>query len=499
MPMQPRPMAETWRPLRPSSRFCMVILLEFVARPVRFVEAILASQGCAIARARRRPAGVEGEVGDGLDDLVAGDAILERLLQVERQLVGPIERDQACDRDQAAVARRQAGALPDIAEQNLSVISRERGAMSPKGDAWSGIGFGSVMLLLLGRTAISVAVAARAIRRLEIAHEPVSQHSSMPRANINDLLAFRAVARERSFTRAAAQIGVSPSALSHTIRALEERLGIRLLTRTTRSVAPTEAGERLLATVGPHFDEIEAELAALSALRDKPAGTIRITTGEHAAGPILWPALREAAARISRHQGRDQRRHTGFVDIVAERFDAGVRLGEQVAKDMIAVRIGPDMRMAAVGSPAYFARAAAAANAAGSGRPQLHQPALADARRPLRLGVREGRAGAQVRVEGQLIVNDIALALPGGARRPGPRLSAGGPGRARHRRRDAGPRARGLVPALPRLSSLLSEPAPAIAGLRLARRGAALPGMSAGLRGAPGAGTAETTDPAFGE
>src|SRR5919205_636480 len=113
----------------------------------------------------------------------------------------------------------------------------------------------------------------------------------MPRQTINDLLAFRAVARERSFTRAAAQIGVSPSALSHTIRALEERLGIRLLTRTTRSVAPTDAGERLLGTIGPRFDEIEAELAAISELRDKPAGTVRITTGIDAAQTILWPAL----------------------------------------------------------------------------------------------------------------------------------------------------------------------------------------------------------------
>src|SRR4051794_35765522 len=113
----------------------------------------------------------------------------------------------------------------------------------------------------------------------------------MPRQNINDLLAFRAVARERSFTRAAAQMGVSPSALSHTIRGLEERLGVRLLTRTTRSVAPTEPGERLLAVIGPRLDEIEAELAALSELRDKPAGTIRITTSIHAAETILWPAI----------------------------------------------------------------------------------------------------------------------------------------------------------------------------------------------------------------
>ena len=176
----------------------------------------------------------------------------------------------------------------------------------------------------------------------------------MPRQNFNDLLAFLAVAQERSFTKAAAQLGVSQSALSHTIRGLEARLGLRLLTRTTRSVAPTEAGERLLTTVGPRLEEIEAELAALSALRDKPAGNIRITTGEHAAETILWPALGKLLADypdIKVELTVDY----GLTDIVAERYDAGVRLGEQVAKDMIAVRIGPDMRMAVVGAPSYFA------------------------------------------------------------------------------------------------------------------------------------------------
>ncbi len=176
----------------------------------------------------------------------------------------------------------------------------------------------------------------------------------MPRENLNDLLAFLAVARERSFTTAAAQLGVSQSALSHTIRGLEERLGLRLLTRTTRSVAPTEAGERLLRTVGPRFDEIDAELAALSELRDKPAGTIRITAGEHAAETILWPPL----AKLLPHYPDIKVEiivDYGLTDIVAERYDAGVRLGEQVAKDMIAVRIGPDLRMAVVGAPSYFA------------------------------------------------------------------------------------------------------------------------------------------------
>jgi DNA-binding transcriptional LysR family regulator len=180
----------------------------------------------------------------------------------------------------------------------------------------------------------------------------------MPRPNINDLLAFRAVARERSFTRAAAQLGVSPSALSHTIRGLEERLGVRLLTRTTRSVAPTQAGERLLATIGPHFDEIEAGVAALTELRDKPAGTIRITAGEHSAETILWPALKALLPDYPDIQV-EVSIDAGLTDIVAGRFDAGIRLGEQVAKDMIAMPVGPELRMACVGAPAYFERAAA--------------------------------------------------------------------------------------------------------------------------------------------
>src|SRR5229473_4686506 len=177
----------------------------------------------------------------------------------------------------------------------------------------------------------------------------------MSRHDLNDLSAFVAVARERSFTKAAAKLGVSQSALSHTIRGLEERLGLRLLTRTTRSVAPTEAGERLLRTVGPRLEEIDTELAALTELREKPAGSIRITTGEHAAEAILWPALAKLLPRypdIKVELIIDY----GLTDIVAARYDAGVRLGEQVAKDMIAVRIGPDQRMAVVGAPSYFAK-----------------------------------------------------------------------------------------------------------------------------------------------
>jgi DNA-binding transcriptional LysR family regulator len=232
----------------------------------------------------------------------------------------------------------------------------------------------------------------------------------MPRENLNDLLAFLAVAKERSFTRAAAQLGVSQSALSHTIRGLEERLGLRLLTRTTRSVAPTEAGERLLLTVGPRFDEIDTELAALSELREKPAGTIRITTGGHAADTILWPALAPLLSHypdIKVEIAIDHR----LTDIVAERYDAGVRLGEQVARDMIAVRIGPDFRMAVVGAPSYFASRS---------KPKKPEDLTAhdciNHRLPTYGGLyvwefeKRGRE-LKVRVEGQWVLNSIALRL----------------------------------------------------------------------------------------
>jgi DNA-binding transcriptional LysR family regulator len=177
----------------------------------------------------------------------------------------------------------------------------------------------------------------------------------MQRQNVNDLVAFLAVARERSFTKAAARLGVSQSALSHTIRGLESRLGLRLLTRTTRSVSPTQAGERLLLTVGHRFEEIEAELEALSELRDKPAGTIRITATDYAADTILWPKLVKFLREYPEIKVEIIIDY-GLTDIVAQRYDAGVRSGEQVAKDMIAVRIGPDMRMAVVGAPSYFAK-----------------------------------------------------------------------------------------------------------------------------------------------
>ena len=175
----------------------------------------------------------------------------------------------------------------------------------------------------------------------------------MPKGSLDDLRALVAVARERSFTKAAAKIGVSQSALSQTIRQLEARLGVRLLTRTTRSVSPTEAGERLLRTVEPRFEEIDIELASIAELREKPAGRIRITATEYAIEAILLPKL----ARLMRLYPDikiEMMVDYGLADIVTERYDAGVRSGEQVAKDMIAVRIGPDLRMAVVGAPSYF-------------------------------------------------------------------------------------------------------------------------------------------------
>ncbi len=176
----------------------------------------------------------------------------------------------------------------------------------------------------------------------------------MASGNFNDLLAFIAVARARSFTKAAAQLGVSQSALSHTIRGLETRLGIRLLTRTTRSVSPTEAGERLLATAAPRLDEIDAELASLTELGGKPTGLVRITCAEHAADSVLWPRLPEFLREYPDIKVEINVDY-GMTDIVAQRFHAGVRLGDQVEKDMVAIRIGPDLRVRVVGSPSYFA------------------------------------------------------------------------------------------------------------------------------------------------
>jgi DNA-binding transcriptional LysR family regulator len=234
--------------------------------------------------------------------------------------------------------------------------------------------------------------------------------SYMARENFNDLVAFVAVARDRSFTKAAAKLGVSQSALSHTIRGLEARLGIRLLTRTTRSVSPTEAGERLLQSVGQRFDEIEGELGAIRELRGKPAGTIRITATENAAEAILLPKLAKFLPRypdINVEIVIDY----GLTDIVAQQLDAGVRSGEQVAKDMIAVRIGPDMRMAVVGAPSYFAKRSAPK------KPQdLTDHNCINLRLPRHGGVyawefEKGSRELKVRVDGQLVVNGAAPML----------------------------------------------------------------------------------------
>jgi len=226
----------------------------------------------------------------------------------------------------------------------------------------------------------------------------------MQRGNLDDLLAFIVVARERSFTKGAAKLGVSQSALSHTIRAVETRLGVRLLTRTTRSVSPTEAGERLLQTVGPRLEEIEAELGALSDFREKPAGTIRLTAVDYVVDAVLWPKLAPFLRKypdIKLEIVVDY----GLTDIVAERFDAGVRSGEQVAKDMIAVRIGPDIRMAVVGTPSYFRKRP---------EPEKPQDLLAHACINLRLPTHGGlyawefeKGGRElrVRVDGQLVFN----------------------------------------------------------------------------------------------
>jgi DNA-binding transcriptional LysR family regulator len=231
----------------------------------------------------------------------------------------------------------------------------------------------------------------------------------MVRENVSDLMAFIAVAREGSFTRAAVRLGVSQPALSKTIRTLEERLGLRLLSRTTRSVAPTEAGERLLRSIEPHFAGIEGSLSALTELRDKPSGIVRITATQHAADTVMWPRLAKVMLNypdITVELVSDE----GLANIVSERFDAGVRVGEYVEKDMIAVRIGPAMRQAIVASPGYFKERPAPK------RPEeLTGHRCINLRRVTRGGYfpwefeRRGRE-INVRVEGQLAVSSLELA-----------------------------------------------------------------------------------------
>lgn len=222
----------------------------------------------------------------------------------------------------------------------------------------------------------------------------------------NVLAAFAVVARERSFTKAAALLGVSPSALSQTIRALEERLGLRLLIRTTRSVSTTEAGERVLATVAPRFEEIKAELLALNELRDKPAGLVRITCSEHAAETVLWPKLAPVMRQYPDIRLELYVEHS-FTNIAAERFDAGVRLGESLEKDMVAIRIGPDGRLVAVAAPVYFEQRPI---------PETPQDLVKHACINLRLATQGGlypwefeknKRPLRVRVDGQLIFNSM--------------------------------------------------------------------------------------------
>jgi DNA-binding transcriptional LysR family regulator len=230
------------------------------------------------------------------------------------------------------------------------------------------------------------------------------------RGNLDDLRTLIAVGRERSFTKAAAKLGISQSALSQTIRQLESRLGVRLLTRTTRSVSLTEAGERLVRTVAPRFEEIDAELASLSELQVKPAGTIRLTAGDHAIESAIWPKLPTFLAKypdIKVELVIDY----GLTDIAAERYDAGVRLGEQVAKDMIAVRIGPDVRFAVVGAKSYLARRSPPTT------PQdLIGHTCINLRLPTHGGLyawefEQGGRELKVRVEGQLVFNGIFQVL----------------------------------------------------------------------------------------
>lgn len=232
----------------------------------------------------------------------------------------------------------------------------------------------------------------------------------MRRDELADLLAFAAVAEESSFTRAAARLGTSQSALSHTVKRLEARLGLMLLTRTTRSVAATEAGERLMETLRPAFDDIDARLSALTALREKPAGIVRITLSQHAAEAILLPVLNKLLPRYPDIEV-ELNVDNGLTDIVKDRFDAGVRLGEQIAKDMTAVPIGPPMRMAVVGAPSYFTR---------HGIPKsprdLADHTCINLRLPTRGGLyawefEKGTRKLNVRVEGQLVLNTSSLVV----------------------------------------------------------------------------------------
>ena len=226
----------------------------------------------------------------------------------------------------------------------------------------------------------------------------------MPRQSYNDLLAFIAVAREQSFTRAAAQLDVSQSALSHTIRALEAKMGVRLLTRTTRSVSPTEAGERLMRNIAPRFQEIESELSAVGELRDQPAGTIRITASENAAETALWPRLAKLLPKYPLIKV-EVTVESRFTDLVSERYDIGVRLGGDLARDMVAMRISPDMRVAIVGSPAYLAKHPPPLSPQDLAKHDCINLRLSSRGDLYAWELRKRRHQVNVRVEGQLVFN----------------------------------------------------------------------------------------------
>ena len=232
----------------------------------------------------------------------------------------------------------------------------------------------------------------------------------MNRDELSDLAVFLAVAEARSFTRAASKLGTSQSAISQIVKRLEAGMGIKLLTRNTRNVAPTEAGEQLLATLRPAFDDIDARLAALSAMRERPSGTVRITSSRHAAETILWPAV-SALIREFPEVTVEISVDSHLTDIIGDRFDAGIRLGEQIEKDMIAVPIGPELRMAVVGAPSYLAA---------RGRPEIPQDLTRHACINIRMQTRGslyawelGKDGRElnVRVEGPVIANDVPMVL----------------------------------------------------------------------------------------
>jgi len=272
----------------------------------------------------------------------------------------------------------------------------------------------------------------------------------MARENINDILVFLAVARERSFTRAAAKLGMTQSALSHIIRGLEERLGVRLLTRTTRSVSPTDAGERLLQNVGPRLEEIEAEIAAVSDLGDKPAGTIRITAIDHVVDDVLWPRIAPLLPQypdLHVEFSADYR----MVDIAAERYDIGVRFGDQVEKDMIAVRLTPDVRMMIVAAPAYFAHRPVPGSAQDLMKHNCIALRLASSGGLYAWELRHEGRDMEVRVRGQLIFNSAYQIL---------NAALGGHGLAFIPEVLAGPHVRAG-----RLLSVMEDWCPAFAGL----------------------------------